>query len=315
MDHQEQRVHRDTSIVAPAPAPPARRDDTVRGVLLVVAAVFFFSCSDATAKYLTATLPSIEIAWIRYTCFLLLVLPLAMGDGGVRVRTQQPLMQILRGLGMLGSGVFFILGINYLPLAEAAATSYVSPAFVTALSIPLLGERVGPRRWVAVAIGLVGVLIVIRPGGAAFQPAAIFPILSAISWSAGIIITRRMTGAERPTTTLIWTALTGFAVLCVLLPFNAVTPTLKELALGVLIGLVSTLGQWLLIQAYRYGDASVLAPFSYIQLVWSTGLGYLVFSAAPDPWTLVGIAVIIISGIYTVHRERIRAREKMASQT
>ncbi|WP_448190998.1 DMT family transporter [Azospirillum sp. sgz301742] len=287
----------------------------MRGILLVVVAVFFFSCSDAAAKYLSQTLPSIEIGWIRYACFSVLVLPLILRGRQSALRTERPLLQILRGLGMLGSALFFIIGMRYLPMAEAAATSYVSPAFVTALSIPLLGERVGPRRWAAVLIGLIGVFIVIRPGGAAFQPAAVFPILSAMSWAGGIVITRRMTGMEDPTTTLVWTALTGFVVLSALLPFDAVMPSATELALGLLIGVVSTLGQWLLIQAYRHGDASVLAPFSYIQLVWSTAAGYLVFAAVPDLWTFAGMSVIVASGLYTAHRERVRIRDRAGPPT
>lgn len=294
---------------------PARKDDPLRGILLVVVAVFFFSCSDATAKYLSQTLPAIEIGWMRYVGFTALLLPLMLRGGPEVVRTARPGLQILRGLGMLGSALFFIMGMRYLPLAEASATSYVSPVFVTILSIVVLKERIGLRRWAAVLVGLVGVLIVIRPGGAAFQPAAVFPILSAISWATGVVITRKMTGQERPTTTLIWTALTGLAVLTVLLPFDAAVPTWREVALGALVGLVSTVAQWLLIQAYRYGDASVLASYSYIQIVWSSVLGYLVFGAMPDSWTFVGAGVIIASGLYTAHRERIRRQEQSAPAT
>ncbi|HYH37626.1 MAG TPA: DMT family transporter [Azospirillum sp.] len=289
-------------------APSVRRDDPVRGILLVVLAVLFFTCSDAAAKHLSQTLPSLEIAWLRYASFALLVVPVVVRGGPNVLRTDRPLLQILRGLGMLGSAVFFILGLTYLPMAEAAAISYVNPAFVTALSIPFLGERVGIRRWAAVVIGLIGVMIVIRPGSAAFDASAVFPILSAMSWAIGIIVTRRMTGSEDATTTLVWTALTGLVVLSVLLPFNAVMPTPTELAVGLLIGVASTTAQWLLILAYRYGDASVLAPYSYIQLVWSTAAGYLVFSAVPDLWTFAGMAVIVASGVYTAHRERLRAR-------
>ena len=295
------------------PAAPGRKDDPLRGILLVVLAVFFFSCSDATAKYLSQTLPSIEIGWMRYAGFTALLLPLMLRGGSPVVRTARPGLQILRGLGMLGSALFFIMGMRYLPMAEAAATSYVSPVFVTVLSIFVLNEKIGLRRWAAVLVGLLGVLIVIRPGGAAFQPAAIFPILSAVSWATGVVITRKMTGQERPTTTLIWSALTGLVVLSALLPFEFAMPNGWEIALGLLIGLVSTIAQWLLIQAYRYGDASVLASYSYIQLVWSTGLGYLVFGAVPDHWTFAGAGVIIASGLYTAHRERIRQREQRAA--
>lgn len=301
-----------TDGMAPRPMAGARKDDPVRGILLVVVAMAFFSCSDATAKYLNLTLPAIQIGWMRYAVFSALMLPLLLREGPAVVRTPRPALQILRGLGMLGSALFFILGMRYLPMAEAAATSYVSPVFVTVLSILFLGEKIGPRRWVAVLVGLAGVLIVMRPGGAAFQPAAIFPILSAMSWACGIIITRKMTGHENPATTLIWSALTGFVVLTGLLPLGMAMPTAQEAGWGVFIGVMSTIAQWLLVRAYRYGDASVLASFSYIQLIWSASLGYLVFSAIPDRWTFVGSAVIIASGLYTVHRERIRRRESAA---
>ncbi|CAO3432322.1 DMT family transporter [Azospirillum doebereinerae] len=295
------------------PATGSRKDDPVRGILLVVVAMAFFSCSDATAKYLNLTLPAVEIGWMRYAVFSLLMLPLLLREGTGVVRTPRPALQILRGLGMLGSALFFILGMRFLPMAEAAATSYVSPVFVTVLSILFLGEKIGPRRWAAVLTGLAGVLIVMRPGGAAFQPAAIFPILSAMSWACGIIITRKMTGQENPATTLIWSALTGLAVLTLLLPLGGmVLPTAQEIGWGVFIGVMSTIAQWLLVRAYRYGDASVLASFSYIQLIWSASLGYLVFNAVPDGWTFAGSAVIIASGLYTVHRERIRRRESAA---
>jgi len=304
---------RNVETIAPAPVTLARRDDPLRGILLVVVAMLFFTCSDAAAKYLNQTLPSLQVAWLRYACFSVLVLPLLLRRGAPVLRTERPLLQVLRGLGMLGSAVFFIISMRYLPMAEAAATSYVAPAFVTALSIVILGERVGPRRWAAVAVGLMGVFIVIRPGGAAFQPAAVFPILSAMSFACGVVITRRMAGTENATTTLVWTAFTGFVVLTALLPFDAVMPTTTDLALGIVIGVASTMAQWLLILAYRYGDASVLAPFSYIQLVWSTAAGYLVFAAVPDGWTFVGMAVIVASGVYTAHRERLRTRARTAS--
>ena len=302
------------STARPAPSSASeRRDDPVRGILLVVAAVFFLSISDATAKYLAQTLPSVEIAWMRYVGFSALLLPLMIRGGPAMMRSARPGLQILRGLGMLGSALLFIKGIHYLPLAEAAAASYVSPVFVTVLSILFLGEKIGPHRWAAVLIGLLGVMIVIRPGGAAFQPAAIFPILSAMSWATGVIVTRKMIGEESPSTTLIWSALTGLVVLTLLLPFDFVMPTWTEIALGGLLGLVSTIGQWLMVQAYRFGEASVLTPCAYVQIVWSSLLGFLIFGALPDDWTFLGAGIIIASGIYTAHRERLRRMQQNAA--
>jgi drug/metabolite transporter (DMT)-like permease len=181
------------------------------------------------------------------------------------------------------------------------------------LSILLLSEKVGIRRWAALLVGLAGVIIVIRPGADGFQPASLLPILTAFSWALGLVATRKMTVQENPLTTMVWSALTGLIALSALLPLHAAWPTPWEMLLGVFIGLVYTASQWLLILAYRQGEASVLAPFTYVQLIWSTALGFLVFGAVPDHWTFVGTGVIIASGLYTAHRERMRARERRAA--
>ncbi|QCG91607.1 DMT family transporter [Azospirillum sp. TSH100] len=289
--------------------PGVKGTEPMRAILLVVLAVACLSCSDATAKYLGRTLPPAEIAWMRYVVFTALVMPLALRGGSLSVlKTTRPGLQVVRGLGMLGSALFFIMAMQHLPLAEAAAISFVSPVFVTVLSILLLAEKVGIRRWAALLVGLAGVLIVIRPGEDGFQPASLLPILTAFSWALGLVVTRRMTVQENPLTTMVWSALTGLIVLTALLPLHAAWPTPWEMLLGAFIGLVYTASQWLLILAYRQGEASVLAPFTYVQLIWSTALGYLVFGAVPDQWTFVGTGVIIASGLYTAHRERMRAQ-------
>ncbi|WP_372399988.1 DMT family transporter [Azospirillum sp. HJ39] len=295
---------------APPGGPAPNGTEPMRAILLVVLGVACLSCSDATAKYLARTLPPAEIVWLRYLVFTALVMPLALRGGSLRVlKTTRPGLQVLRGLGMLGSALFFIMAMQHLPLAEAAAISFVSPAFVTVLSILLLGETVGIRRWAALLVGLAGVAIVIRPGADGFQPAALLPVLTAFCWALGLVATRKMTVQENPLTTMVWSALTGLIVLTALLPMHAAWPTPWEMLLGVFIGLVYTAAQWLLILAYRQGEASVLAPFTYVQLIWSTALGFLVFGAVPDRWTFAGMGVIIASGLYTAHRERMRARE------
>lgn len=296
---------------APPGGPASNGTEPMRAILLVVLGVACLSCSDATAKYLARTLPPVEIVWLRYLVFTALVMPLAVRGGSLQVlKTTRPGLQVLRGLGMLGSALFFIMAMQHLPLAEAAAISFVSPAFVTVLSILLLGETVGIRRWAALLVGLAGVTIVIRPGADGFQPAALLPVLTAFCWALGLVATRKMTVQENPLTTMVWSALTGLIALTALLPLHAAWPTPWEMLLGVFIGLVYTAAQWLLILAYRQGEASVLAPFTYVQLIWSTALGFLVFGAVPDHWTFVGMGVIIASGLYTAHRERLRARER-----
>jgi len=158
----------------------ARPDRPFKGIALMLASTVFLGASDVTAKYLSSTLPSIEIAWIRFLVFALIMLPAMMpGTRLYAMKTGRPGLQLARGVALLGSSLLFITGLRYLPIAEASATGFVSPLFVTALSIILLSESVGVRRWLATASGLIGVLIILRPGTSAFHVAAFFPILSA----------------------------------------------------------------------------------------------------------------------------------------
>ena len=189
-------------------------------------------------------------------------------------------------------------------MAEAAAIAFISPMIVTALSIPSLGEVVGSKRWGAVVVGLLGVFIVVRPGAGAFNPAAMLPILSATSWAVALVVTRKMRGSDGPLVSLTYAAIVGLLVTSALVPFTWVMPGWREIALGLVTGIVSTIAQWLLILAFQQTRASVLAPFSYSQLVWSGLLGYVIFGNVPDRWTLVGASVIIASGLYIAHRER-----------
>jgi drug/metabolite transporter (DMT)-like permease len=216
---------------------------------------------------------------------------------------------MLRGVTLLGSSLLFITGLRYLPIAEASATGFVSPLFVTALSIMFLGERVGMRRWIATAVGLFGVVVILRPGTGAFHAAAFFPIISALSWASTLIMTRMMSGRDPAITTMTYSSIVGVTILTLLVPFVWVAPSWHDLLLGLLIGVASTFGQWIVVLAFRYADASVLAPFQYTQLLWVSILGFLVFGELPDIWTVVGAAFIVASGLYTAHRERVRRLE------
>jgi drug/metabolite transporter (DMT)-like permease len=309
-----------SSAVPTAPAPSlietegALLDNPVRGILLLTIAIVTFSCSDVIAKYLAIDLPVTEIVWLRYATYLLLLVGPILHAGPAVLRSARPGLQMLRGLGMLGSSILFVTGLRFLPLADATAIGFVSPMFITALSIPVLGEQVGLRRWLAIVIGLIGVLIIVRPGTDSFQSAALLPVLSSASWACAIVITRKMSGADATVTTLAYSALGPFLLVCPALPFVWVTPTLAEIGLAVAYGGVATLAQWLVILAYRQAPASALAPISYSQLISSAALGYLVFDAFPDAWTFAGAAVIILSGLYTAHRERVRARARVTGR-
>ena len=286
---------------------PARTDRPFKGIALIVASTVFLGISDVTAKYLSGTLPSIEIAWIRFLVFALIMTPaMVPGTPLFALRSARPGLQLMRGVALLASSLFFITSLRYLPIAEASATGFVSPVFVTALSIVFLSESVGIRRWLATAAGLLGVLIILRPGTSAFHPAAFFPLVSALCWAATLIMTRVMSGKEHAVTIMTYSSIAGVGVLTAMVPFAWVTPSWHDILFGILIGVASTAGQWIVVLAFRYADASVLAPFSYSQLVWVTALGFVIFGEVPDGWTVVGAAFIVASGLYTAHRERVR---------
>src|SRR4051812_30720049 len=294
---------------------PARADRPFRGIALILASTVFLGMSDVTAKYLSATLPSIEIAWIRFLVFALIMSPAMLpGLPLYALQTRRPGLQVLRGVALLGSSLFFISGLRYLPIAEASATGFVSPLFVTALSIVFLGESVGVRRWIATAVGLIGVLIILRPGTGAFHPAAFFPLVSALAWAGTLVMTRMLSGREHALTTMTYSSIVGACILSALVPLVWVTPSWHDILFGIFIGVASTAGQWIVVLAFRYADASVLAPFSYTQLVWVSILGFFVFGEIPDLWTIGGAAVIVASGLYTAHRERIRRLQALAAE-
>jgi drug/metabolite transporter (DMT)-like permease len=285
-----------------------RADNPLRGIALSLLATTVFAASDTMSKFLTESLPVIEIASIRYVIFVLFAGWLARSSGVRALWPRSPALQVVRGLCVVGSAVLFVFGVSSMQIAQASTISFISPLLITVLSIPVLGEVVGMRRWLATAAGMLGVVIVARPGNGGFQPAALFGVASSACWALALVITRKMATTERSTTTLFWTACVGAAVLAVLLPWVVVRPSLPHLLLALVLGVLASIGQWLVVQAHRLAPASMLAPFSYMQLIWATIAGWLVFGNLPDEWTLVGAAIIIASGLYTAHRERIRGR-------
>jgi drug/metabolite transporter (DMT)-like permease len=280
---------------------------TLRGILLVLSAVFMFSSMDTIAKYLLRTYPLPPLIWARYVVqmvFMLVLLAPRMGLG--LVRTSHPWLQILRGVLLVISSVFFYLSLTFLPMAEAAAITFVGPVLITALSGPMLGERITPRQWVAVGLGFVGVLIIIRPGGGLLTPTAIFPLCSALAFSFYQIITRKIVGREHPLTTLFYTALVGTAVTSLGLPFAWHTPTLGQVPLILAIGLLGGFGHFLLIRAVTQASPSALAPFIYVQLIWSTVLAFLAFGEFPNSGSLLGMLVIVSAGMLAIDWKRLR---------
>jgi drug/metabolite transporter (DMT)-like permease len=283
-------------------------DNPLRGIALSAGACALFAIADTTSKYLSASMPVIEIQWIRYVLFFGMAAAASVRTGGRPFRPRNPKLQIVRGLCVSASSVLFVYGIREMTMAQATTISFLSPLLITLLSIPLLGEIVGPRRWAAVLAGMIGMLIVVRPGTSGFQPAALFGVASSSCWALALIITRKIAASDEPRTTILWSAMVGAVVLTVLLPFEARWPTWWQFALCLFLGVLSSSGQWLVVLAHRLAPASMLAPISYTQLPWVTVGGYLVFDNLPDRWTVFGAAIIIASGLYTAHRERVRAR-------
>ncbi len=272
----------------------------------MLAASLLFSLSDTMAKYITESVPAVELATIRYAVFVLMAASPMLRDRRISMRSRRPMLQIVRGVGVVGSAICFILSLAYLPIAEATALNFVTPLLITVLAVPILGEVVRLQGWIAVVVGFLGMLIVVRPGVHGLHPATLLVLLSSLFWCIAMLITRQLVGVDRSSVTLLWTAVTGFVLLASALPFFLAPLTLRQAGMSVAVGVVASSAQWLAVLAYRYARATVLAPLTYAQLIWSSLLGLIVFGAVPDRWVLIGAVIIAVSGAYVVHLERIR---------
>ena len=294
-----------------AASPPTQPAATsIAGILLMLAAVMLFASMDTMAKYLGRYYPVPNLVWARYTVHFLFMLVFLGPRLRYRLlRTSHLALQILRALLLLGSTAFFFTALRFLPLAEASAIGFVTPLLVTAFSVPLLGEKVGPRRWTAVLIGFAGVLIVLHPGSGLLTWAAVLPLSSSLCFSLYQIITRKLSASEDPFATLFYAALVGALVTSAALPFEWVSPTsLFHGLLILLLGLLGGISHFILIKAFERASAAVLAPFGYTQLVYTTLLGYLVFGSFPDQLSVAGMLVIAGSGLYVAYREALLRR-------
>jgi drug/metabolite transporter (DMT)-like permease len=289
------------------PLSPAETAARLRGIALICLAMLLFAVLDTAAKYASQFVPTLEVAWARYAVsFLVSVIALRpwahFGDYLVR----RPLVQLLRGFFLLGSTVFNFLALRDLQLAETAAISFATPFLVVAFAGPVLGEWAGPRRWAAVVVGFIGVLIVVQPGPGTFQPAALFSLASAFCYAGYNLTTRLLSTTESPAGMLIYPALLATVLLTPTLPVAGVMPP-DWLVAGALAltGVMGGIGHWFLIAAHRHAPASLLAPFQYTQILWMPVLGYLVFADIPARNTLIGAAIIVASGLYILYRQRI----------
>ncbi len=296
-----------SSDIAPALAPPAAVHAPLRGILLMLLALFLFVIMDASGKALTADYNIWQISWARYL-FHLAILPVFFRRQTVTsvLRTSKLKLQLLRSALMLGSTVFFFAAVSYIPLAEATAIGFVSPLLVAAFSVPLLGEKVGPRRWAAVIVGFIAVMLIIRPGFGMIHWAYLLPLVSAACFALYQITTRILSRYDSSVTTLAHSVSVGLLVTTVvmLLPGQWRNPDLQGWMLMILVGAVGGIAHYILIRALTLAPAALLAPFAYLQLVWAAIVGFLWFGDVPGWSTLAGTAVLAASGLYVMYRER-----------
>ncbi len=276
------------------------------GIASGVVAVFFFSIADATAKWLGQDYAPAQIVFLRYVFGLLPVAVFVWRSGGTRsLRTGRPRAHALRALLIFGALLCFFTGLRHMPLAEAIAVAFTAPLFVTALSVPVLGEAVGPRRWAAVLVGFLGALIMLRPGTAAFRPEALLILTSSLFFALAMLLTRRMALTETNVAMLAYTTLGAGLASLPLMPFLWQAPAGGDLWLFFLIGMVGSMAAYFVIMAYRHAPAAVVAPFDYTALIWGALLGWFIWREQPEPLVWVGAALIALSGTYIARREAV----------
>ncbi len=291
---------------------------------LLISSKFIFSFQDVIIKLLSGTFPVHQLVFVRGVIGLPILLLFVHFDGGLRtLKTKRPWFHFLRGSAMFGAFIFYYLAISKIALTTGIALFFTAPLFITALTIPVLGEKVGPRRWAGVACGFLGVLIMLRPGMAGFEPAALLALASAFFYAASQVAARKA-GATESATVMSFYANMAYIVVGAAMwfvfglvdpPAGAdspvlafltrpwATPTLLEAAMMGIIGVIAAIGFSIGTQAYRLGEANRRAPVEYTTLIWATILSAIVWSQVPDVYTLAGATVIMAAGIFVLRRE------------
>ena len=294
------------------------------GALCAMTAMFFFSLNDVLIKMLSDAYPLHEVVMSRSLIGMMTFLGIIMPfSGGLRVlKTSRLGMHFLRGACVVFANTCFFMGLATIPLADAVAIFFVSPVIITIFSVVFLGEKVGPLRWAATILGLLGVIVIVRPGASAFQFVYLFPMLAAIGYACLNILTRKIGGTESAATMTFYIQLTFILVSSIVgLSFGdgrfdngghpSVSfllraweyPLMRDLWIFIILGMASTLGGYLISFAYRQSEAAFVAPFEYIAMVMAIFWGYTVFGEIPDLNTWIGIILILSSGLYMVFRD------------
>ena len=275
-----------------------------RPILLMIGAVFCFASMDATAKYLMKEIGPAQTIWARYTVQAILVTVLILPKINVYGRTKYPKLQLLRSVALMMATTLFFFAFSRLGLAEASAIFNISPVLITLGAFLFLREQIGPRRVIGILVSLLGALIIIRPGSGVFTIYAILPLGAAIFYSTYSLATRFVGTDESPWTSLFYSAIFGAICYSIYIVFNWNPMSNNALLLTIIIGLFGTAGHICLIRALTLGEASLVAPFIYINLLFTTIWGFVLFGNLPDFWTIVGALIIVAAGIYVWARDR-----------
>ncbi len=299
---------------------PALRDAPGKAIVYMLAAVAALTTMDAGVKWLTTGYPVPQIAFMRYAIGLFVALGMAARMGGLAtLRTRRPGGHALRSALNIGTMLTFYYALARLPLADTIAICYVAPLFMTVLSVLVLGERVGRRRWSAIAIGFAGVLLILQPGGAGpatgVGAGALFALSSALLYALTLIASRQLSTTESSHTILFYYSVGVIASMGLLMPWLWLTPRWEDLWLILFVGIAGSFGQFFLNQAFRYGEVSLLAPLDYTGLVWAMGLGLVLWGDFPSASVLTGAAVIVAASLYVARREALLRRKAAAAAT
>ena len=259
---------------------------------------------DGFAKYLSSTIPVLQITWSRYFFTVVIALPIMIFFFRKNFKwTDQPKLQLIRGVLLFSANILFFYSISIISLSKALTLAFIAPLIVTILSPVLLGERVGIRRWIAVIIGFIGSLIVLRPGFVEINLASIAALGTGILYGFYLIVTKKLHKSDHPLLTLLLTGVVGAIIGSLIMPSVWVQPTITEWYMMFAIGFFASIGHLFLILSLKYADASKLAPFGYFEIITNIIIGYYFFNQFPDNWTFLGLFVIVISGVYIFRRE------------
>ena len=282
----------------------------LRGILLMVASAFFMNVNNAILKLLTEDLPVGEIMFLRAIMILPLIFLYAVFRSGIAaLQVKRWRGHLTRGICLGFSAYFFLLSVEHLPLGMTVALTFAAPLLITAMAGPLLGEEVGWRRWAAVGVGFIGVVVITRPGSDVFQVAALLPLACALASAGRDIATRGMTATESSLAILMTANLFQICFGLLSLPLGWQIPDIRSVWLLLACVPLVFVGHYTMIEAFRYAEAALVSPFRYSAIVWAGLFGYLLWGDVPDGWALVGTVIVITSGLYILHRELVRRRK------